>query len=66
MAKKKLNKFVVPREYNQSAIFAKGGNLYELGGLPTDFKSSAAGQFAAGNVGAGMSGALGAAPESWD
>ena len=28
MAKKKLNKFVVPREYNQSAIFAKGGNLY--------------------------------------
>jgi len=62
MAKKKLNKFVVPREYNQSAIFAKGGNLYKLGGLPTDFKSSAAGQFAAGNVGAGLSGALGAAP----
>ena len=62
MIKKKLNKFVVPREYNQSAIFAKGGNLYELGGLPTDFKSSAAGQFAAGNVGAGLSGALGAAP----
>ena len=28
MAKKKLNKFVVPREYNQSAIFAKGGNPY--------------------------------------
>ena len=62
MAKKKLNKFVVPREYNQSAIFAKGGNLYELGGLPADFKSSAAGQFAAGNVGAGLSGALGAVP----
>ena len=31
MAKKKLNKFVVPREYNQSAIFAKGGNLYGVG-----------------------------------
>lgn len=62
MVKKKLNKFVVPREYNQSAIFAKGGNLYELGGLPTDFKSSAAGQFASGNIGAGLSGALGAAP----
>ena len=32
MAKKKLNKFVVPREYNQSAIFARGGNLYA--GIP--------------------------------
>lgn len=70
--KKKRNKFVIPREYNQSAIFAKGGNLYEPTlqnagqssylGLPTDFKSSAAGQFAAGNVGAGLSGALGAIP----
>ena len=26
---KKKNKFVVPQEYNQSVIFAKGGNLYE-------------------------------------
>lgn len=62
MAIKKKNKFVVPQEYNKSVIFAKGGNLYPLGGLPTDFKSSAAGQFAAGNVGAGMSGAVGALP----
>ena len=28
MATKKKNKFMVPREYNQSVIFAKGGNLY--------------------------------------
>ena len=28
MATKKKNKFVVPREYNQSVIFASGGNLY--------------------------------------
>ena len=72
MAKKKLNKFVVPKEYNQSIIFAKGGNLYEptlqtqgqssFLGLPTDFKSSAAGQFASGNIGAGLSGAVGALP----
>lgn len=62
MIKKKLKKVVIPIENNQQAIFAHGGNLYELGGLPTDFKSSAAGQFAAGNVGAGLSGALGAAP----
>ena len=27
--KKKKNKFTVPQEYSQSAIFAKGGNLYE-------------------------------------
>lgn len=25
---KKKNKFIVPQEYNQSVIFAKGGNLY--------------------------------------
>ena len=31
MAKKKLNKFVVPQEYNQSVVFAKGGNLYGIG-----------------------------------
>ena len=62
MAIKKKNKFIVPQEYNKSVIFSKGGNLYPLGGLPTDFKSSAAGQFAAGNVGAGMSGAVGALP----
>jgi hypothetical protein len=62
MAKKKLKKVAVPIESNQQAIFASGGNLYSTGGLPTDFKSSAAGQFAAGNVGAGLSGALGAAP----
>jgi hypothetical protein len=29
--KKKRNKFVVPQEYNQSAIFAHGGNLYGVG-----------------------------------
>ena len=62
MAKKKLNKFVVPREYSQSAIFAKGGNLYPLGGLPTDFNSSAAGQLASGSIGAGAAGAIGALP----
>ena len=72
MAKKKLKKVVIPIENNQQAIFAHRGNLYEPTlqnagqssylGLPTDFKSSAAGQFAAGNVGAGLSGALGAAP----
>ena len=31
MAKKKLNKFVVPRKYNQSVMFAQGGNLYGVG-----------------------------------
>ena len=60
--KKNRNKFVVPQEYNQSTMFAHGGNLYAIGGLPTDFKSSAAGQFAAGNAGAGVAGALGAVP----
>jgi hypothetical protein len=29
--KKKLNKFVVPQEYDQSVIFARGGNLYGVG-----------------------------------
>ena len=62
MAKKKLKKIAIPIENNQQAIFASGGNIYSTGGLPTDFKSSAAGQFAAGNVGAGLSGTLGAAP----
>ena len=62
MAKKKLKKMAIPTGNNQQAIFASGGNLYSTVGLPTDFKSSAAGQFAAGNVGAGLSGALGATP----
>ena len=62
MAKKKLKKVAIPTENNQRAIFAHGGNLYGLGGLPADFKSSAVEQFATGNVGAGLSGAIGAAP----
>lgn len=77
MAKKKLNKFVVPREYNQSAIFAKGGNLYPLGGISVtggpDMSKILAGapaKFASANQGAGattglnipgVSGYLGAA-----
>jgi hypothetical protein len=66
---KKKNKFTIPSEYDQSVIFAKGGQLFDQygnkfldGGLPTTFDKSAAGQFAAGNIGAGMSDTLGAVP----
>ena len=65
MAKKKLNKFVVPREYNQSVIFAKGGNLYPLGGVTVtggpDMNKILAGapaKFASANPGAGVSSGL--------
>jgi len=54
ITKKKKNKFIVPQEYNQSVIFARGGNLYSTGGLQTDFNSSAAGQFAVVVIAVGL------------
>jgi hypothetical protein len=39
--KKKKNKFTVPQEYSQSAIFSRGGNLYFDAGALTKLQAPA-------------------------